>query len=85
MSDEIYDWTWENLKILIEGRRQVENALGVFACVGLGILGVVILSRLIEGLGKRSERVGRFAGNRLHQDGNSNGRETRVHQLRLRP
>ena len=57
-SDNIYDWTWENLKSLIEGKSQVENALGLLACVGVGILGMAILSRWIEGRGNLGERSG---------------------------
>ena len=57
-SDDIHDWTWENLNSLIEGKSQVENALGVLAFVGLGILGMATLSRWIAGRGNRGYRAG---------------------------
>ncbi len=58
-SDNVHDWTWENLKGLIEGKSQAEDVLGVLACVGIGILGIAILSRWIAGHGNRGERPGR--------------------------
>lgn len=58
-SDNVHDWTWENLNVLMEGRSQAENVLGVLACAGIGILGMAILSRWIAGQGNRRERLGR--------------------------
>ena len=57
-SDNIYDWTWENLKSVIEGKSQVENTLRDLAFLGVGIVGMAILSRWIAGRGSRGERAG---------------------------
>ena len=74
-SDNIYDWTWEDLKILIEGKSQVENALGVLACVGVGIIGMAILSRWIEGRGNRGERLGSARFRTQHRELTTSGWE----------
>ena len=57
-SDNVHDWTWENLESLIEGKNRVENALRILACVGVGIIGMAILARWIEKRGNRGERLG---------------------------
>ena len=74
-SDNIYDWTWENLKSLIEGKSQVENALGVLACVAMGFLGMAVLSRWIEGRGNRGERLGSARFRTQHRELTASGWE----------
>ena len=74
-SDTIYDWTWENLKSLIEVKSQVENALGVLACVGMGILGMAILYRWISGRGNRGERFGSARFRTQHRELTASGWE----------
>ena len=55
-SDDVQEWTWKNLKRLIEDKSPVEEALEVLAWVGLGALGAAILVRLIEDRGNRGGR-----------------------------
>ena len=47
-SDQVRDWTWENLKRWIHGRNPVEEAIEILAWAGLGVMAGVILGRLVE-------------------------------------
>ena len=74
-SDNVHDWTWENLKNLMEGKHQVENALGTLACVGVGIIGVAILARWIEKRGNRGKRLGSARFRTRHRELTASGWE----------
>lgn len=55
-SDKVQAWSWENLERLIQGKNPIEETIELLAWVGLGALGAVLLTRLIENRRNRRQR-----------------------------
>lgn len=55
-TDKIHQWTWANLKLLIQGKNSVEEAIEVLAWVGLGALSAAILIQFMEDRRNRQQR-----------------------------